>query len=993
MRNLTKVLALVLALTMIVSVAGFAKTYTDVKSDASYSEAVSVLSDLGLVKGYEDGTFGADKTLTRAEGAALVVRLVGLEEAAVAATGSETSFTDVPASHWASGYVAVATQNGIVNGMGDGTFAPDAELTFAQITKMVVVALGYAPLVSELGEWPNNYLSAASQIKLTAGIAGKADDPVSRGTTARILYSSLTIPKMEKSGIGVNATWEAGDTMILDDLGFIKVKGSISSIADDNAKVTVNVTKQCKAVAGKYKEIAPANDDYSLDDAAIAGAKTGAFSDKVRDLQNVPVVVYMANDDDHTITSIFEQSNVDTLSIKSDDVKEISGNKITYYTNAEQTKTDSFKLNSELNYVRNGYDENSNVAVASFVTDFLYKNDAAVKGFAIDFKDTDSDGSYDYAVITDYSYLVVDDITVSSAGKYTFTNNVDNKATQQLAKIVIDPNDDNFNLVSIYKNGEAIGLGDIAKGDVLNVVAAPDSIVDKTFVKGTIYVTSNTVEGTVKYNDTEDKAVTLADGSVYGYADDYQTSGLEAQTEGTFYLNILGDIICVSTEGVQSSYDYGYATYLTLKGKMDNYSGAVIRILDATGKWSTMDLKSTVTVYDQDGTKNASIKIKDGVLTTTGSTTTSAFDTNYTGTVNYAAAVSSSDTTDIVLNSMVAYKTDSTGLVKEIAIGYDGISAAAGDGKTAQLASTKKFIAYEDENSTIGGYDVNDSTVVFSVNATPSVGTDVDEGDVAVTDTGVFTDGQEIGNNVDLYAISSNDLVGYIFGSSLKAKIDWQSSFFTVSKAVDTNLNDDDVAMLTGYQNGELVTYYVNSDSVVKNATLTKGSDAEVGGNAYGYAASAYNKGDVLLVSANADGIIDNAAVLTDIAGYADYTEPQDIARVNLANLKGTDDGQMLVTGFVYGKDGSKVYLGNVGTAAELQNKIFDKADYTTDDMYTVSSTTPVTVYDFTAASKNTISAGDISDISRGSFVFARTDDNNKLQEVVVIITSETQNY
>ena len=137
MRNLTKVLALVLAFAMMISGAAFAASYTDVEASANYAEAVSVLSDLGLVKGYEDGTFGADNTLTRAEAATLVVRLMNLEDAAISAAGSDTGFTDVPADHWASGYIYIAAQKEVVAGMGDGTFAPRATVTRAQAAKVI----------------------------------------------------------------------------------------------------------------------------------------------------------------------------------------------------------------------------------------------------------------------------------------------------------------------------------------------------------------------------------------------------------------------------------------------------------------------------------------------------------------------------------------------------------------------------------------------------------------------------------------------------------------------------------------------------------------------------------------------------------------------------------------------------------------------------------------------------------------------------------------
>ena len=204
MRSLIKIFASVLALSMFMSVASFAKTYPDVDSDADYAEAIDAISNLGIAKGDENGDFNADKTLTRAEGTAFVLRLLGLEEAAKAAAGTATDFSDVPPDHWAAGYVSVAAANGIVSGMGKGTFAPNSELTYAQIVRMLVSALGYESLASELGEWPGNYMSAASKIKLTVGITGSANDAVTRGTTARLIYAALTITKTERSDTDVS---------------------------------------------------------------------------------------------------------------------------------------------------------------------------------------------------------------------------------------------------------------------------------------------------------------------------------------------------------------------------------------------------------------------------------------------------------------------------------------------------------------------------------------------------------------------------------------------------------------------------------------------------------------------------------------------------------------------------------------------------------------------------------------------------------------------
>ena len=75
MKNLTRVLALVLTFAMMISTVAMAATFADIEEGSTYAEATSVLADLGILKGYEDGTFKADKAITRAEVAVLIDRV------------------------------------------------------------------------------------------------------------------------------------------------------------------------------------------------------------------------------------------------------------------------------------------------------------------------------------------------------------------------------------------------------------------------------------------------------------------------------------------------------------------------------------------------------------------------------------------------------------------------------------------------------------------------------------------------------------------------------------------------------------------------------------------------------------------------------------------------------------------------------------------------------------------------------------------------------
>lgn len=957
MRNLSKVLALVLALSMIVGVVAFAKAYPDVDSDANYAEAVNVISDLGLAVGDENGNFNADKTLTRAEGTTFVLRLLGLEEAAKAAAGSATDFSDVPADHWAAGYVSVAAANGIVSGMGDGTFAPNADLTYAQIVRMLVSALGYEPLVSELGEWPNNYMSAASQIKLTTGIAGRANDAVTRGTTARLIYAALTIPKMEKSGIGVNATWAAGDQMILDDLGFFKLKGKVTEVDLAANKAIINIEKQCLAyvgssnnATGKYLETDD-KDKWTIDAPAsgnITSKELNGFGTALKDSINVPVIIYVADDDDFTIASFVEQSNVvDSLAIDSADYKEKNAQKVTYYTNADQTKTSTFKLDETVVTYLNG-SLVGNVNYETFINDYLAEGD-----YAIELKDTDGDGYFDMALVTDYKYMVVKTVKVTKDGVYTFTSETLGIAAKQ-AKLVVDTEDDDV-VVTVIKDGEEIDIADIEEGDILNIKGTTWSgNAGNDLTEGTIYVTNEIVEGTVKSQDTEENTVTLDDGSEYDYLDGVNTKYLEPAAEGSYYLNINNKIIYVDNSAVKSNYKYGFATLVTLDVRGGEVNGGDVRVLTTDGTWSTIDLNSTV-----NGTKLSNVAKP---------TVDKSVDPFGIGKELYVAAADSRSV-DLIVNEIIAYKTNSTGAIRNIAAG-----------RTAIANMTEDATAYkEDGKYTEGdfaGYYVTDSTKIFSVKSEIPVKTDLDENKISLITKNALKEDDTY--TAALYNINDDDEVGVMFGD-IQAAVDYEGKMFIVSKVSKTSVDDDDYTLLTGYQNGEEVKYMVSDDTDVTELyqiDLTGNKIAYKKDNHDNYVAVNPAKGDIFFITAGSDNVVSTGVRLNNVENPTDIT-----AAVSKAVTEGDDEGGFIV-GYVLGVKNNKVYVGkNADTTFDV-----DAAD-DNDFYFTTSDKTFVTVYDGSKSSKNQLDEGTVSDIDDNTaLVFARLNENNKAMEVVVYI-------
>lgn len=114
----------------------YTTTFPDVDEDMWYADCIGFLESKGIVKGDENGEFRPDDPITRAEFATMTVRLQNLTE------DRSDSFPDVPASHWAYGYIGQAAANGWINGYGDGTFRPENDITRAEAVSLLHRMLG-----------------------------------------------------------------------------------------------------------------------------------------------------------------------------------------------------------------------------------------------------------------------------------------------------------------------------------------------------------------------------------------------------------------------------------------------------------------------------------------------------------------------------------------------------------------------------------------------------------------------------------------------------------------------------------------------------------------------------------------------------------------------------------------------------------------------------------------------------------------------------------
>ncbi|MBR2080866.1 MAG: S-layer homology domain-containing protein, partial [Oscillospiraceae bacterium] len=109
-----KLLALLLALVTLLSALPLAgAAFKDEGFIAEeYQKAVAAVSEMGIINGFEDGSFGPKKTLTRAQAAKILCVMLEGTEKANALTKTETGFSDVPATHWAAKFVAYCVDKG-----------------------------------------------------------------------------------------------------------------------------------------------------------------------------------------------------------------------------------------------------------------------------------------------------------------------------------------------------------------------------------------------------------------------------------------------------------------------------------------------------------------------------------------------------------------------------------------------------------------------------------------------------------------------------------------------------------------------------------------------------------------------------------------------------------------------------------------------------------------------------------------------------------------
>ena len=1013
MKNLSKVLAVVLALAMALSMVSFA-AYTDVEAGADCEEAVTVLSALEILKGYEDGSFKPDATITRAEFATVVIRLLGLADTA---TGGATIFTDVAADHWANGYIALAAQQGIVNGYGDGRFGPEDPVKYQEAIKMVVAALGYTPMADANGGYPGGYQVVASQKGILAGISGaKANEPATRGVVAQLGYNSLTVPLMEQTGYGTQTNFETVNSLLLNKLGVTKFEGVVeatslsSGLKDGKVKVDYNyqVTAEAKKTnAVKYNAPNTNCNPYVSDFTDVTINATGEVEAAAKDLIDVASVLYVkdADTDDAELVCILKDGNKnETVSFATEDLKanasfaNADGDATTadatieVYTDKDAGETEEYVLNIKKVYIngRTNFVEDIDAGgplTANGAINTVANYEAAMAYYLKTANHVDvtllstSEDEFNVAYITTYK-----DVQVTRIADRTWKVSYNNLPGPGSDYVVLDETSKTQKF-EIYKDGEIASFEDIKEDDVLSIAGYING--SKVLEYGKVYIVSDKVEGKVTAKATGKVSV---DGTVYKTT---LSSGFALGDTAVFFKNYRGLLVAVDTTATAANVKYGFATYIR-EYDADYGEPAQIRLLNAEGKWETLDFAEQVSI--DGGARQASKSVAWTTLeagnTTSTDTSTEAAVGNYT--LNKVALSS----TKYGVNEVVAYDLNSAGQVAKLYLN-DTASVFTDEGISGGVYSADTFM--------IGDFFYDENTVIFNVPSGVKGDRDLDttESDVSIVALSSLADG-------DTYTVlagydeDDSGILGAALGQGMAAGINYADNFFVLTDAPMEATNEAGEAgiLLEGIKAGEETTLFINTDeyeAVVKKAAYTNKSntvDDQLGSALTPVTGTpsagqyAFEMGDVLLYTLNAKGEAASIAILvegSDIAkpdGTGTYTSLNTIDTL-------TDDDTVLAT--ITGNTNYKFVVGYAQKFLDNGNiSIYSEDTTAAVKTYAFANDVVGTLYDKYTGDGKVMEAmtADIVVDSDGSYtaadgdiVFARIV-GNRIAEFVVVANS-----
>lgn len=960
-KNLKKVISSVAALTMVASsVAAFAVDFPDVESTASYAQAVQELSALDVISGYDDGTFGPDKLVTRAEITKMIVDALAERSSAEASTES-TKFADVSADHWAKGYINQGVANGFIAGMSDTEFDPDANVTYVQAQKMLVSAIGYETYAQAQGGWPTGYKTYAASLDITKGISGIKDSTeLTRAQVAQMIDNAMGAPlcviaswKTEWNGTRTpnletrdGKEGRAYETLFTEKHDAYKVYGRVTETSKtgsvDTDKVTFQVEKADNFDDQEVKADSPVSEDMYIGD-----SKADNY------LRTYSQALIQKNDDDEfTILSIAAAAANKSVTVASEDFDENkSTDEALYFFPAGTTKgSTKYQLDKDVKIYINGVESSKSIAE---LRDYLDKNETASVTLQKETEtgSTSTSAKYNTIMVSSYVTAIVDEV-IDKTNETSV--NFDTYSSGIQAKMTVNKDDDNYTY-SFKLDGKEIEATDLQQNDVLNIsYDTTGAFKDSSFYD--VIVTRNVVDSVKCTSINDSKGEYTIGGTKYKAAEGMDID-VETSTEYSLYLDHFGRIAKADENSV--SKNYGVLKNIYKKAGGDYMAQIITK--NGTEEEYKVD-SDNVTAYKSYLVKSDA----DGAVYDSTNKKTDAYPKQV---VEYSVSTSSN----------------------KITIKNGGV-----------IAPTAADAEYKESGNKIGSVKMADSTVILDLS------------EVDTKDTYSVVSSLNDGSNYVAYGYDkskSDNTYRFVIiteGTSSVFNSETQLAIFNGSEVVD---DDGDKTAYNLVVNGEEKQFILDDDVVI---TGDKGASV---------ADDAFDEGDVLVYATNSEGYISriysvfaaqnvlNGSSFEDFRTNAFKSQSSILADTKFADLLSDDDNDVnVVFGPVVDKSGSNITIGTVTTNAEGKYVVnYDEGlevNYSNAKIYT---------YDFAASSKNsrvlldegiastpdvkaaktTVGGQDILNLEHEDviddvvFAVVRTTDKDEAQEIYLIVNND----
>ena len=403
----------------------------DIKVD---TEVVDTLVSLGVVNGYDDGSFKPNGTVTRAEMAKMIYVLRTGNSDASAYNDDKTSFTDI-GSHWARGYIKYCQSLGIIAGKSNTKFVPNEKVSAQEAAKMLLVTLGYnAQKAGLVGTgWASKTNALADEAGLLEDVNTSFTAACPRQYAAQLIYNAIdakTVVLRDGEYTDETAMGVANKTIGEKYMGLKKTVGTLSSFSKTSGKDTYEMSLTDineNDSSTKYEtSFTKVEKDY-----ASLKYKTVKVLYKAKD----DVYGVFATDDNTSTTGVLADLKMDSdKKVKLDGTKYDLASTTTVYVDGVKVTTDGEKTIKD--WVTKYGDGGSN----KFAKPYL-------KGTKVELLATDGSSDYSILNVTTYeigkvSYVGSDYINVTTKGGV---------ATQSVKR-----SDDDFNYPSDIKKDDYV---------------------------------------------------------------------------------------------------------------------------------------------------------------------------------------------------------------------------------------------------------------------------------------------------------------------------------------------------------------------------------------------------------------------------------------------------------------------------------------------------------------------------------------------------------